>query len=100
MNCQHIYNSWNILTTVSARICTEVIGAIDLSLSQSRWDSAARELTAYPPAALRGMALFSVLVGGLSLALDKRPGARAIGWLVFGVGIVLSVFDLLRGIFG
>jgi type IV secretory pathway VirB2 component (pilin) len=69
-------------------------------LAQSPWESTATKLaTAFTGPIARGLSLVAIVVGGLSLAFSEGGGRRALGGLVFGLGMVMGATSFLTWLF-
>lgn len=72
-----------------------------LLAQQSPWGSAATKLSQeFTGPIAKGFALVAIVVGGLSLAFSEGGGRRAIGGLIFGLGMALGAAQMITWLFG
>jgi type IV secretory pathway VirB2 component (pilin) len=64
------------------------------------WSTAAGRLaTVLTGPVARGLALVAIVLGGLQMAFSEGTGKRAIGGLIFGLGMALSASSFLSWLF-
>jgi type IV secretion system protein TrbC len=75
--------------------------SLGLFAQQSPWGSAATKLaTEFTGPIARGLALVAIVIGGLTLAFSEGGGRRAIGGLIFGLGMALGAAQMVTWLFG
>ena len=69
--------------------------------AQSPWESMATKLAnAFTGPIVRGLGLVAIVVGGLTLAFSEGGGRRALGGLIFGLGMAISATAFMTWLFG
>jgi len=64
------------------------------------WSNAATRLaTAFTGPIAKGFALVAIVVGGLQLAFSEGGGRRALGGLIFGLGLALGASQVVAWLF-
>jgi type IV secretory pathway VirB2 component (pilin) len=67
----------------------------------SPWESAVNVLqTAFTGTIARGLALVSIVVGGLTFAFGEGGGKRTFAGIVFGLGMAVLAVNFLTWLFG
>jgi type IV secretory pathway VirB2 component (pilin) len=71
------------------------------ALAQSPWEESANKLqAAFTGPIARGLALVAIVVGGLTFAFGEGQGKKAIGGIVFGVGMAVGAVTFMSWLFG
>lgn len=69
--------------------------------AQSPWESMATKLAnAFTGPIARGLGLVAIVIGGLTMAFSEGGGRRALGGLIFGLGMVFSATAFMTWLFG
>lgn len=67
----------------------------------SPWENAVNVLqTAFTGTIAKGLALVSIVVGGLTFAFGEGAGKRTFAGIVFGVGMAVLAVNFLTWLFG
>jgi type IV secretion system protein TrbC len=67
----------------------------------SPWENAVNVLqTAFTGTIARGLALVSIVVGGLTFAFGEGGGKRTFAGIVFGLGMAVLAVNFLNWLFG
>lgn len=76
------------------------LGASALYAQTDPWSTAAARLaTDFTGPIARGFALVAIVVGGLQLAFSEGGGRRAMGGLIFGLGLALGATTFMTWLF-
>ncbi len=71
------------------------------AFAQSPWEASADKLqAAFTGPIARGLALVAIVVGGLTFAFGEGQGKKAIGGIVFGVGMAVGAVTFMSWLFG
>lgn len=67
---------------------------------QSPWGSAATKLAEeFTGPIARGFSLVAIVIGGITLAMDSGSSKRAVGALIFGIGMALMAVQFMTWLF-
>jgi type IV secretory pathway VirB2 component (pilin) len=78
-----------------------LLGRAIPAFAQSPWEESANKLqAAFTGPIARGLALVAIVVGGLTFAFGEGQGKKAIGGIVFGVGMAVGAVTFMSWLFG
>lgn len=95
-------------TTVNQRRClfavafvgVALLAAVPLHAQSDPWDNAVQTLqTAFTGTIARGLALVSIVVGGLMFAFGEGQSKRQLAGVIFGVGMAIGAVNFMSWLF-
>src|SRR5580658_2206759 len=95
-------------TTVNQRRClftvalvgVALLAAVPLHAQSDPWDNAVQTLqTAFTGTIARGLALVSIVVGGLMCAFGEGQSKRQLAGVIFGVGMAIGAVNFMSWLF-
>ena len=89
------------LKSVSTFLFTLLMAGTARAQGNSPWEHAVNVLqTAFTGPIAKGLALVSIVVGGLTFAFGEGGGKRTFAGIVFGVGMSVLAVNFLSWLFG
>ena len=90
-----------LLHPVTLAVAAALIGTLPLfAQGASPWESAVQVLqNAFTGTIARGLALVSIVVGGLMFAFGEGQSKRTLAGIIFGVGMAISAVNFLSWLF-
>jgi type IV secretion system protein TrbC len=92
---------FRLLKSVIAFLFTVLTAGAAEAQGNSPWEHAVNVLqTAFTGPIAKGLALVSIVVGGLTFAFGEGGGKRTFAGIVFGVGMSVLAVNFLSWLFG
>ena len=90
-----------LLHPVTLAVAAALVGTLPLfAQGASPWESAVQVLqNAFTGTIARGLALVSIVVGGLMFAFGEGQSKRTLAGIIFGVGMAISAVNFLSWLF-
>jgi type IV secretion system protein TrbC len=90
-----------LLKSVIVFLFTLLMAGVARAQGNSPWEQAVNVLqTAFTGPIAKGLALVSIVVGGLTFAFGEGGGKRTFAGIVFGVGMSVLAVNFLSWLFG
>ncbi len=97
---QNNFQLWKSAIVLSSTLLTAGAAAAQVQ-GNSPWENAVNVLqTAFTGPIAKGLALVSIVVGGLTFAFGEGGGKRTFAGIVFGVGMSVLAVNFLSWLFG
>jgi len=92
------YHLWK---TAASLISTLALASVASAQGNSPWENAVNVLqTSFTGPIAKGLALVSIVVGGLTFAFGEGGGKRTFAGIIFGVGMSVLAVNFLTWLFG
>lgn len=89
-------NHWTIFLTRGISVFATLCFAAMAYAQSDPWSTAAANLSAvFTGAIAKGFSLVAIVLGGLGLAFSEGGSRRAIGGLIFGLGLALGATQFM-----
>jgi len=83
-----------------AVLAVVLLASIPLCAQGSPWESAVQTLqNSFTGVIARGLALISIVVGGLMFAFGEGQSKRTLAGIIFGVGMAISAVNFMAWLF-
>ena len=83
-----------------ALLAAVLLASIPLFAQGSPWESAVQVLqNSFTGVIARGLALISIVVGGLMFAFGEGQSKRTLAGIIFGVGMAISAVNFMAWLF-